>query len=444
MEYEKRYSISFFSYNRDIKNLLTTTFLQGINVSTRKEIPTMKFDDTLLLCVKTDLACNRIPMLLGEPGIGKSSWAEGLARLLCTNIFVLPCNQLADKTDLTGARLVPDENGSYHQVFYPHEVISRAIQYAIDNPRETPILFLDEINRTTPDVTSAALSIPTMRKIGSIELPKNLRVICAGNDKGNVTSLDEASISRFVLYHTAPDVATFFAVNPELNQHIKAVLEEKPELIFCKSIVNVEGVDDDGNDTYIDDIFEDDDGMDQITTPRTISGLSEWLNLFTDDQLLTLLSESEMVDGEVTPILQSTIIGHVGDTMFARLLLEKISTYLTSNMGSSSSSVMAAVAVKPDCFDELRNSSTMTELNDRLANISPKEMSSCLVYALYEKRDNDRMVSALAKSVESLETDDFRTLMQLSAHDDLDSSNVSALLNTKTPLADQLRQILDF
>ena len=67
----------------------------------------MKFDNTLMLCVKKDLEKNLIPMLLGEPGIGKSSWLQNLANLMHTKCFTLACNQLADKADLTGARLVP-------------------------------------------------------------------------------------------------------------------------------------------------------------------------------------------------------------------------------------------------------------------------------------------------------------------------------------------------
>ena len=175
----------------------------GKNLS-RKEQKIMKFNDTLMKMVDKDIERGLIPMLLGEPGIGKSSWVIALGKRNCTQVFVLPCNQLADKADLTGARLVPitDDNGAivdYDQVFYPHSVINRAIRYAEEHPRENPILFMDELNRTTPDVTSECLSIPTLRAIGNKKLPANLRVITAGNDKGNITSLDEASISRFVL-----------------------------------------------------------------------------------------------------------------------------------------------------------------------------------------------------------------------------------------------------
>lgn len=148
----------------------------------------MKFDKTLMTCVSANVHDNLVPMLLGEPGIGKSSWVEALATKLKTKCFTLACNQLADKADLTGARLVPvtDKDGNvndYKQVFYPHAVIHDAIEYAIAHPDETPILFMDELNRTTPDVTSEALSIPTLRSIGSKQLPPNLRVITAGNDK---------------------------------------------------------------------------------------------------------------------------------------------------------------------------------------------------------------------------------------------------------------------
>jgi MoxR-like ATPase len=132
----------------------------------------MKFNDTLLDVIKVDLEVGLTPALMGEPGIGKSSFVEELARSMNTKAFVLPCNQLADKADLTGARLVPTADGkSYSQVFYPHHVVQEAIEYALANPRENPILFLDEINRTTPDVTSAVLTMETLRRLGSVELP---------------------------------------------------------------------------------------------------------------------------------------------------------------------------------------------------------------------------------------------------------------------------------
>ena len=63
----------------------------------------MKFNNTLLNLVQHDLDNNLIPMLLGEPGIGKSSWVKALGVHMHTKVFVLAVNQLADKADLTGS-----------------------------------------------------------------------------------------------------------------------------------------------------------------------------------------------------------------------------------------------------------------------------------------------------------------------------------------------------
>jgi len=81
----------------------------------------MKFNNTLLEAVQYDLQVGVVPALMGEPGIGKSSFVAALAHKMSTRSFTLACNQLADKADLTGARLVPytqsDGTESYTQVF---------------------------------------------------------------------------------------------------------------------------------------------------------------------------------------------------------------------------------------------------------------------------------------------------------------------------------------
>lgn len=173
----------------------------------------MLFNEMLVTTTVKLLDANRVPALMGEPGIGKSSFVEDVARRTNTRCFTLPCNLLADKADLTGARLVLDEKtGVWSQKFFPHSVISQAIEYAKGNPNEQPILFLDEINRTTSDVTSGTLTLVTLRRISDEDLPKNLRIIVAGNDKGNVTALDDASVSRFAIINVAPDASTLIEV----------------------------------------------------------------------------------------------------------------------------------------------------------------------------------------------------------------------------------------
>lgn len=409
-----------------------------------------KFDSVLMSFVRKDIDQGLIPMLLGEPGIGKSSWLIALANLMHTKCFVLPCNQLADKADLTGARLVPvtDKNGNntgYKQVFYPHAVIHDAIEYALANPRETPILFMDEINRTTPDVTSEALSIPTLRSIGSRSLPDNLRIVIAGNDKGNVTSLDEASVSRFTLYKVGPDVQTFLSLDPELNVFVKKVLQAHPEFIFCKRLPNTAGSvsaqkddDDDDASVVLDEILDDGEEMNQITTPRTISGLSRWLNSFDNQELIEALGATYLVDGQETSALQEGIEGHVGKTNFSALLLQEIANGITSTANQANVTTVA----KPSCYDDFKACTDMTALNSFIDSMTDNEKSGVMLYLLFEHTDNKVFIEALAPHVANLEGNDGRLLTQLASQSLLDQGNTDVLAATNTTLGTTLTTIL--
>lgn len=408
----------------------------------------MKFNDVFQDTVEKIINNSKqVPMLLGEPGIGKSSWVEDLGRKLHTKVFTLACNQLADKADLTGARLVPVETSTgettYEQVFYPHAVIRRAIAYAIENPHETPILFLDELNRTTPDVTSELLSIPTLRAIGNTDLPENLRVITAGNDKGNITTLDEASISRFVLFPVEPDVETFIQVNTQLNPFVKTVLMQHPESLFCKMVQAVTSQSDDDDDddgmTSIDEILDDGEDMNQITTPRTITGVSNWLNCYDNAALMTLLQETRNRDGEEVSLLQEIIEGFTGRTNFTKFLMAEIATNLmTVNNQSNVTSVP-----KPQCYDKMKQCPDITALNQFISTMSDHDKSGCLVYALYEKADNKAYINAiLASGITTLESNDMKSLMSLFGSDQLDDANVATFISNNAPLAVTLSSIL--
>ena len=408
----------------------------------------MKFNDVFQDTVEKIINNSKqVPMLLGEPGIGKSSWIEDLGRKLHTKVFTLACNQLADKADLTGARLVPVETSTgettYEQVFYPHAIIRRAIAYAIENPHETPILFLDELNRTTPDVTSALLSIPTLRTIGNTDLPDNLRVIIAGNDKGNITTLDEASVSRFVLFPVEPDVETFIQVNTELNPFVKTVLMQHPESLFCKMVQAVTSQSDDDDDddgmTSIDEILDDGEDMNQITTPRTITGVSNWLNCYDNAALMTLLQETHNRDGEEVSLLQEIIEGFTGRTNFTKFLMAEIATNLmTVNNQSNVTSVP-----KPQCYDKMKQCPDITALNQFISTMSDHDKSGCLVYALYEKTDNKAYINAiLASGITTLESNDMKSLMSLFGSDQLDDATVATFISNNAPLAVTLSSIL--
>lgn len=401
----------------------------------------MKFDSTLMTCVRADVENNLIPMLLGEPGIGKSSWLIKLAEDMHTEVFVLACNQLADKADLTGARLVPTDGGGYKQTFYPHAVIADAIAYAEANPRETPILFMDELNRTTPDVTSECLSIPTLRAIGSQKLPDNLRVVIAGNDKGNVTSLDEASVSRFVLYRVKPDVNTFLAVNPDLNEYVKQTLTAHPDLLFCKRLPPAAGDGDEAADS-IEELFSDEtDGMQQLTTPRTITAVSRWLNNFDDTSLQTMLTDVVVVDGEQSSVLEEALFGHIGNTAFAAQLLATIAQgVMVPKSGAPSD---AAKPARPQCYDALKACASRSALDQFVTSMSDRERAGCLVYALWEPVDNADYIDALGNSLTQASMgSDAAILMQRILSGGCDKINLEAFQQSNCVLAQELDPVL--
>lgn len=410
----------------------------------------MKFNDTLTEFVRLDLEIGAVPALLGEPGIGKSSFVEGLARNMDTKAFVLPCNQLADKADLTGARLVPyqkaDGSDSYKQVFYPHDVVQAAIDYANDNPGEWPILFFDEINRTTPDVTSAILTMITLRRLGREDLPKNLRIVVAGNDKGNVVALDDASVSRFAIYRVEPEAQTLIQIlGDAINPHVRAVLTRFPHLVFEKSrpaSIMSDGTDDDDDTTATySDLLDSGEEMLQLTTPRTIEGISNWLNTVSDEKIKEYMATT-VVNGEgrESTLLAEAIEAHVGDTEFATHLLNEVASAASSGNVSQAARLSAP---KPNAFDTLKAARTVDELEDLISSLTEHERSGCLLYSIFDNSDNTLLVGQLAQQVNSLERDHNTVFVQLLANSQVNDRNLDAFVNSGTTSGTMAKSLVD-
>lgn len=408
----------------------------------------MKFDNTLNKLVQQIIKTGGIPALMGEPGIGKSSFMEDLAYQMGTKSFTVQCNLLADKADLTGGRLMKDDaNGEYRMSFFPHEDIMEAIEYAEANPREWPILFLDEINRTTSDVTSAALGLSTARKIGRKHLPDNLRIAVAGNDKGNVTSLDEASLSRFVIIHVEPDAGTFISISgDELNSWIREVLTAHPTLIFQKSTPNAivaDGSDgSDGSDANVTmaDLFDGGEEMNQLTTPRTVSYLSRWLNKVDRLELGEYLAAPVTIEGRETSQLNEIVESFTGDTMFTTQLVATIAQNLASNSGGQ---VQSTINVsKPNCYADLKKAQNVTDLEQLISTLTSNELSGSLVYALKESENNSRLIEQLALVTNQIEPEHTRTLIDLVRTQQIDRQNLEAFLEVDAPVVDAARPFL--
>ena len=98
---------------------------------------------------------------------------------------------------------------------------------------------------------------------------------------------------------------------------------------------------------------------------------------------------------------------------------------------------------KPAVYDQLKACTNMTTLNDAITQMSDNDKSGCLVYALYEKADNDALIRALATQVPKLEKDDTKMLMQLASTDNLDEENIKTFIDTGSQLANSLKMLFD-
>lgn len=414
----------------------------------------MKFDATLDTLVDQLLATGSVPALMGEPGIGKSSFVEALAEKNSTTCFTIAVNQLAEKADLTGGRLVPTSDGKdFAQAFFPHEEITAAIDYAEAHPQETPILFLDEINRAASDLTSAVLTLVTARKIGRKKLPHNLRLVVAGNDKGNITSMDDASVSRFVLLPVEPDAATLIQIleaSGSMNPWVKQILTAQPNRVFSKAEPTgtlVDGSnDDDGDDAQtmqIGDLYEADEAMVQFATPRTIEAVSKWLNVFHADasplleMLTTLVTDTSSMrpgsnDAEISQ-LQQTLECFTGPTGFTSALLSVMTRDLTAgNVGTQASTLTVP---KPSSYAFLKQASTVTDLEQVVSTLSDADKSGALLYALYESADNSRLLEKLTEQMSGLDKDGNRLLFEMLSQDKAHKANIEAFMALSTTMA---------
>lgn len=411
----------------------------------------MLFNEMLVNTTIKLLDANRVPALMGEPGIGKSSFVEDVARRTNTRCFTLPCNLLADKADLTGARLVLDEKtGIWSQKFFPHDTISQAINYAKNNPNEQPILFLDEINRTTSDVTSGTLTLVTLRRIGNEDLPKNLRIIVAGNDKGNVTALDDASVSRFAIINVAPDASTLIEVlDKNLHPWVKTVLEKHPETVFVKNtneqaVADGQDDDDDDNDTVsVFDLFDGTEEIRPFATPRTIDGVSQYLNVLSFEEIASLMATpSTTRDGRHVSYLQEVIEGMTGNTSFTTLLMGVISDELSKGSTGNNN---AQRVVKPRIYSELKEAAktSVDAVNQVVATMTDNDASGCFVFAMYEREDNAVIIQALNERLTNLAQNHINDFILLLSSGALYAKNCETVNRLDHGLAKQLNMFIE-
>lgn len=330
----------------------------------------MLLNQNAIKIIESDMQNNNlIPFLLGAPGIGKSSIVKAICERNGWGFHEMLCNQIAMQADLTGCRTVTykDANGEDQakQVFFPHAVVKEAIEEALEFPNKTIVLFLDEVNRTTAAVTSALLTFITARKIGTEMLPANIKLIAAGNDDGNVISLDMASTTRFILRKCQPDAATFLTLG-KIHPIIEDLLKTQPALIYQERNVQV----DENNEQ----IFSDDENeFQQIATPRTIMGLNK-----------ALLDNSQLVMGMGEEDLKEYVTGFTGDTLFTEAVVASV----MANKFKLASPSRVEAPVRPACIDQFINVSKLTDIQQIAAGMTDEERSAAILYMVYDTTAN--------------------------------------------------------
>lgn len=415
--------------------------------------------------VLADLKEGLTPALLGEPGIGKSSFLEDLVRINKTKVFTLPVNQLGDKADLTGLRsTLNKDTGKYSQEAFPHSIIAECIAYAERFPDEEPILFLDEFNRASSDITSSILSFQTLRKIGTVEFPDNMRIVVAGNDKGNVTSLDGASISRFSVYRVRPDLETFLSVQT-LNAFVTDVLAKHPEDLMADESVNIVATTEDEEDSKEDFAmaefsFMSEDNFKQITRPRTITYTSKWLNAMgidksgsdTEKQILAQLFTDMSSDNE-SNVLLSAIEAHVGQTTFAYHLFDEIREYFGNILTATHSSnqpKLQSLRPKQDVINALSRVKGVADVEDLIASLDKKVIKDTLIWlteneSVKEINNNSAVMSYMITapySIDNFEREDIANFMAvLPSSTNVSEASVEQMLKSNAPFMDKWRPV---
>ena len=143
------------------------------------------------------IAMNRPVMLWGSPGIGKSDIIQQIGLKHKRNVIDLRL-LLMEPTDLRGIPYYNKDN----------KTMDWAPPVDLPNdPKDTSILFLDEMNAAPPAVQAAAYQLILNRRIGNYILPKGVSIVAAGNretDRGVTYRMPSPLANRMI--HIEMDV----------------------------------------------------------------------------------------------------------------------------------------------------------------------------------------------------------------------------------------------
>lgn len=137
-------------------------------------------------------------MLMGKHGIGKSQILEKYFSAKGQKVVSLFLGQMSDPGDLTGLLRKNEKTGKTE--FMP--------PYWFPTDNQPIVLFLDEMNRSRPEVLQTIMDLTLNKTLAGRKLPEGSRIISAVNngEEYQLTALDPALVSRFNVYEFVPSV----------------------------------------------------------------------------------------------------------------------------------------------------------------------------------------------------------------------------------------------
>ena len=167
-------------------------------------------------------------MLVGIHGIGKSEFLRDYYEEQGFGVITLFLGQMADSGDLIGL-----PNRTEVEFTYNGKSIKQSITEFCPPkwwPRKDDakiVIFMDEFNRSKPEVYQCVFDMVLNRKLNGLPLPKQTRIVAAMNPSGDeydydVTELDPALLDRFNVYQFHPDTEEWlnWAMTNKVNKYV--------------------------------------------------------------------------------------------------------------------------------------------------------------------------------------------------------------------------------
>lgn len=128
----------------------------------------------------TAMAANDlIPVLYGEPGIGKTETVKSIARDLDSDIQVVVISQL-DPSDVAGQPFATDVDSDHPHLSHLMPVWAQKVFQAAEEGRRS-VVFFDELDKAAPANQNAALTILRERMIEGQYFPEDTVFVAAAN-----------------------------------------------------------------------------------------------------------------------------------------------------------------------------------------------------------------------------------------------------------------------